>query len=57
MPRKPDVPEPPKPRPVGRPRSNPDGAKVRAVRATDSEWDALMKCLAKLRRPRKPAAD
>lgn len=50
MPRKP---KPSEPRPVGRPKSNPDGAKVRGFRVTDTEWLALKEHLAKLRRNRK----
>lgn len=47
MPKKPPAPD--KPKPVGRPRTNPDGAKVRAVRATDAEWKAIKTYLAKIR--------
>lgn len=39
----------PKPRPVGRPRSIPDGARPRAVRMTDAEYAAVLAYLAKLR--------
>jgi hypothetical protein len=42
-------PEPPKPRPVGRPKSNPDGTRVRGFRVTDSEWEQLKAYLSKLR--------
>jgi hypothetical protein len=48
----PRKPEPPKPRPVGRPKSTPDGTKNRGFRVTDAEWELLKAYLKKLRRPR-----
>lgn len=54
MPRKSD---PPGPRPVGRPKSNPDGTKVRGFRVTDAEWSLLKAYLAKLRGRRKSNTD
>lgn len=51
MPRKP---EPPKPRPVGRPKSRPDGAKFRGLWATDAEWAAVQALVAKLRKVKPP---
>ncbi len=47
MPAKPDPAK--KPRPVGRPKTNPDGTRVRGFRVTDAEWEALKAHLKKLR--------
>lgn len=41
--------EPPKPRPVGRPRSIPDGAVPRTVRMTDEEYAAVLVLLGQMR--------
>jgi hypothetical protein len=44
---------PPEPRPVGRPKSTPDGTRIRGFRVTDAEWSLLKAYLAKLRGRRK----
>jgi hypothetical protein len=47
----------PKPRPVGRPKSIPDGARPRAIRLTDTEFAAVEKLVRRMRGTRNPTPE